>query len=55
MTLSNGIECVVVSNTDANTRKVSTAAVTVEAGSYLDPPEAEGLAHFLEHMVMLKR
>ncbi|KAF3486037.1 hypothetical protein F2Q69_00057887 [Brassica cretica] len=33
----------------------SPAAVSmaVRAGNFLDPPEAQGLAHFLEHMLFL--
>ena len=29
------------------------AAMCVQVGSFSDPPEAEGLAHFLEHMVFM--
>jgi secreted Zn-dependent insulinase-like peptidase len=52
-TLGNGIEYVVISNSSCSTRGVSSAALTVEVGSFDDPEEAGGLAHFLEHMVSL--
>jgi secreted Zn-dependent insulinase-like peptidase len=31
------------------------AAITVQVGSFADPVECEGLAHFLEHMVFMGR
>jgi hypothetical protein len=33
--------------------KRAAAAMVVDIGSFSDPPEAEGLAHFLEHMLFM--
>ena len=33
--------------------KLSACAFRVDVGSYQDPPEYKGLAHFLEHMLFL--
>ncbi|XP_010480372.1 PREDICTED: nardilysin-like [Camelina sativa] len=37
---------------DHQTKKAA-AAMCVSMGSFLDPPEAQGLAHFLEHMLFM--
>ncbi|KAF8079896.1 hypothetical protein N665_0994s0021 [Sinapis alba] len=37
---------------DLQTKKAA-AAMCVAMGSFLDPPEAQGLAHFLEHMLFM--
>ncbi|KAJ4866861.1 Insulinase (Peptidase family M16) family protein [Raphanus sativus] len=37
---------------DHHTKKAA-AAMCVAMGSFLDPPEAQGLAHFLEHMLFM--
>ncbi|KAL0797443.1 hypothetical protein Bca101_052617 [Brassica carinata] len=37
---------------DHQTKKAA-AAMCVAMGSFLDPPEAQGLAHFLEHMLFM--
>ncbi|CAG7900169.1 unnamed protein product [Brassica rapa] len=37
---------------DQQTKKAA-AAMCVAMGSFLDPPEAQGLAHFLEHMLFM--
>ena len=47
------MECILVSNIENTARQISSAALTVEVGSFSDPPEALGLAHFLEHMVFM--
>ena len=47
------MECILVSNTANTSRQISSAALTVEVGSFADPTEALGLAHFLEHMVFM--
>ena len=39
-------------NEDDGTRKAATALL-VNVGSYHDPPHAQGLSHFLEHMLFL--
>ena len=48
--LNNNIECLIVS--DSETQK-SSAALSVGVGSLLDPIEAQGLAHYLEHMLFM--
>lgn len=48
--LDNGLEAVIVSDPSV---KQSTATLTVLAGSWQDPDEHPGLAHFLEHMLFL--
>lgn len=48
--LQNGLEALLIS--DPNTPQ-SGAVLTVEVGSWADPNEYPGLAHFLEHMLFL--
>lgn len=48
--LDNGLEVMLV--TDANT-EVSAVSLSVGVGSYHNPPEFQGLAHYLEHMLFL--
>lgn len=48
--LSNGLQAVIVSDPHI---QQSSATVTVMAGSWYDPEEHPGLAHFLEHMLFL--
>ena len=48
--LRNGLTCLLVSDMDT---LISAAALTVGCGQMDDPPEVQGLAHFLEHMVFL--
>ncbi len=48
--LANGLEAVIVSNP---TIQKSAINLIVQAGSYQDPIEHQGLAHFLEHMLFL--
>ena len=50
LTLDNGLKVLLVS--DPQTDK-SAAAVDVNAGSYQDPNDRLGLAHFLEHMLFM--
>lgn len=40
-------------NMDSNSDKLSAAALCVAIGSFSDPPDIPGLAHFLEHMVFM--
>ncbi|VBB19027.1 insulin-degrading enzyme [Yasminevirus sp. GU-2018] len=49
-TLNNGLDCLLVH--DSKTEK-SSAGLTVMTGSYDDPEDLKGLAHFLEHMLFL--
>lgn len=54
--LSNGITALLVRKTnenlsDADSEDLAAANVIVKIGSFDDPPKAQGLAHFLEHMV----
>jgi insulysin len=48
--LKNGLEAYLIS--DPNVQDGG-AALTVKAGSWDEPKEAEGMAHFLEHMLFL--
>ncbi len=48
--LMNGMELIVVSDERADH---SAAAVTVEVGSWSDPQEFPGMAHFCEHMLFM--
>lgn len=54
--LSNGLKVLLVKNPEVNPEdgdRNSSAAVAlcVDVGSFDDPPEVQGLSHFLEHMV----
>ena len=42
--LHNNIECLVISDTDATK---SAAALSINIGSFADPMNAQGLAHYL--------
>ncbi len=60
MTLPSGLEVLLVSTTKLVQSKgqplkdaKAAAAMCVQVGSFADPAEAEGLAHFLEHMVFM--
>ena len=48
--LSNSLRVLLISDPKSN---VSAASMEVAAGSFSDPPDAEGLAHFCEHMLFL--
>ncbi|KAJ3009499.1 hypothetical protein HKX48_007910 [Thoreauomyces humboldtii] len=48
--LSNGVKGVVISDRNSPT---TGAALSVEAGSWMDPGNANGMAHFLEHLLFL--
>lgn len=48
--LENGLEAYIISDPDTNQ---SAAALSVEAGSYNDPEEYPGMAHFCEHMLFM--
>ena len=50
MTLSNGLRVLLISDPISN---FSAAAMDVPAGSFNDPPDYEGLAHFCEHMLFI--
>ena len=47
VTLENGLRALLVSDRDADKAACS---LDVAVGSMHDPPEFQGLAHFLEHM-----
>ncbi|CAK90667.1 unnamed protein product (macronuclear) [Paramecium tetraurelia] len=47
-TLSNGLKVLVIQDQEA---KIAQAALCVNAGSWSEPDEYPGLAHFLEHML----
>ncbi|KAJ2831674.1 metalloprotease [Coemansia furcata] len=48
--LPNNLVAVCIQDTDA---KEAAASLSVNVGSYVDPAELQGLAHFLEHMLFL--
>jgi secreted Zn-dependent insulinase-like peptidase len=48
--LKNQIQCLIISDNDA---QKSAAALSVGVGSLLDPFEAQGIAHYLEHMLFM--
>ncbi|HEY5259420.1 MAG TPA: insulinase family protein, partial [Rhabdochlamydiaceae bacterium] len=48
--LDNGLEVYLVSDPGSDQ---SAAALSVEAGSWMDPKEYPGMAHFLEHMLFM--
>lgn len=48
--LQNQLECLVISDRDA---QKSAAALSVGVGSFSDPLQAQGLAHYLEHMLFM--
>ena len=48
--LDNGVKYVVVEDNKIDTSAVS---VVVKVGSFNDPKEFQGLAHFLEHMLFM--
>ncbi|MDX1705038.1 insulinase family protein [Pseudidiomarina sp.] len=50
LTLKNGLRCTLIQDNEAGQ---STAALAVAAGHFQDPDDAQGLAHFLEHMLFL--
>lgn len=48
--LKNGVEAILISDPEANK---SAAAVAVEVGSWQDPEQYPGTAHFCEHMLFM--
>lgn len=48
--LENGLQAYIISDPNADK---SSAALTIKTGSWEDPLEAPGMAHFLEHMLFL--
>jgi len=50
LVLNNGLEVILISDPD---EELSGAALTVHVGQYQDPITQQGLAHYLEHMLLL--
>ena len=50
MALSNGLRVLLISDPNSN---ISAAAMDIPAGSFNDPRDYEGLAHFCEHMLFI--
>lgn len=50
MVLKNGLRVMLISDVDTNR---SAVCLDVNVGSWSDPPELPGLAHFVEHMLFL--
>lgn len=48
--LENGLKVLAIQDLKAD---FSGAALSIDAGSKMDPKESEGLAHYLEHMVFM--
>ena len=48
--LPNSLQCLIISDREAE--KTSTA-LSVATGSFQDPLKAQGLAHYLEHMLFM--
>jgi secreted Zn-dependent insulinase-like peptidase len=48
--LDNGLRALLISDPDTD---MAAAALMVHVGHYADPPERQGLAHFLEHMLFM--
>ena len=51
LTLDNGLSAIIVS--DSENQVTSAAALSVGVGSLDEPDDAEGLAHFVEHMCFM--
>lgn len=49
--LQNGLQAILVRKSENSTDESAAACLTVNVGSFDDPPKALGLAHYLEHMV----
>lgn len=50
LTLANGLEVLVISDPETDR---GAAALAVDVGSFAEPADRQGLAHFLEHMLFL--
>lgn len=50
LTLANGLKVLAIEDAESD---LSAASLAVSVGSYDNPPERPGLAHFLEHMLFL--
>lgn len=50
VTLTNSMRCILIHSPDSD---VSGASMNVQVGSLSDPPDTQGLAHFLEHMISM--
>jgi insulysin len=48
--LDNGIRALLISDPDTD---MAAASLAVHVGHYADPPDRQGLAHFLEHMLFM--
>lgn len=54
--LENGVKCLLVHDRNSKPggkQDISSVSVSVNAGSFNDPPHRAGLAHFLEHMIFM--
>lgn len=50
ITLHNHIQCLLVQDEDT---ELSSAALSMGVGSFKDPKTAQGIAHYLEHMLFM--
>lgn len=52
--LANGLKVLMVKGpTHCETSGLAAVALTVDIGSFKDPPEVQGLAHYLEHLLFM--
>lgn len=53
--LPNGLKALLIYKTDdgSSSENIAAASMTVEVGSFDDPPNVMGLAHFLEHILFM--
>ena len=50
MVLANGLKCLLISDPDA---ELGSVCILNPKGSFYDPPNYQGMAHFMEHMLFL--
>jgi nardilysin len=51
--LQNGLKALLIQKTDEESDEIAAITLAVKVGSFDDPKKAMGLAHFLEHIVMM--
>lgn len=51
--LQNGLKVLMVKEPDSETSGLAAVALTVDIGSFKDPIQVQGLAHYLEHLLFM--
>lgn len=51
--LPNGLKVLIVSDSKKSEPKKSVASMAVKVGVFADPPDLQGLAHLLEHLLFM--